>query len=102
MESVLGVVTAVTSESIGAVVSVSPSDSSDSSVPPSIPSSFEDEVQHHAKNMWSKSIRKNKLIIDYSYHRKLYPKPKTSWASLMEYGFPSDKTSDVFVLLKSV
>ena len=102
MESVLGVVTCVTSESIGAVVSVSPSDSSDSSVPPSIPSSFEDEVLHHAKNMWSKSIRKNKLIIDYSYHRKLYPKPKTSWASLMEYGFPSDKTSDVFVLLKSV
>jgi len=44
VESVLGVVTAVTSESIGAVVSVSPSDSSDSSVPPSIPSSFEDEV----------------------------------------------------------
>ena len=75
MESVLGVVTAVTSESIGAVVSVSPSSSS---VPPSIPSSFEDEVLHHAKNMWSKSIRKNKLIIDYSYHRKLYPKPKTS------------------------
>ena len=66
MESVLGVVTAVTSESIGAVVSVSPSDSSDSSetsVPPSIPSSFEDEVLHHAKKMWSKSIRKNKLII---------------------------------------
>ena len=60
MESVLGVVTAVTSESIGAVVSVSPSDSSDSSdssdfsVPPSIPSSFEDEVLHHAKKMWSK------------------------------------------------
>ena len=49
MESVLGVVTAVTSESIGAVVSVSPSDFSDSSVPPSIPSSFEDEVLHHAK-----------------------------------------------------
>ena len=66
MESVLGVVTAVTSESIGAVVSVSPSDSSDSSetsVPPSIASSFEDEVLHHAKKMWSKSIRKNKLII---------------------------------------
>ena len=63
MESVLGVVTAVTSESIGAVVSVSPSDSSDSSVPPSILSSFEDEVLHHAKEMWSKSIRKNKLII---------------------------------------
>ena len=66
MESVLGVVTAVTSESIGAVVSVSPSDSSDSSdssVPPPIPSSFEDEVLHHAKKMWSKSIRKNKLII---------------------------------------
>jgi len=66
VESVLGVVTAVTSESIGAVVSVSPSDSSDSSdssVPPSIPSSFEDEVLHHAKKMWSKSIRKNKLII---------------------------------------
>ena len=69
MESVLGVVTAVTSESIGAVVSVSPSESSessessDSSVPPSIPSSFEDEVLHHAKKMWSKSIRKNKLII---------------------------------------
>ena len=60
MESVLGVVTAVTSESIGAVVSVSPSDSS---VPPSIPSSFEDEVLHHAKKMWSKSIRNNKLII---------------------------------------
>ena len=49
MESVPGVVTAVTSESIGAVVSVSPSDFSDSSVPPSIPSSFEDEVLHHAK-----------------------------------------------------
>jgi len=63
VESVLGVVTAVTSESIGAVVSVSPSDSSDSSVPPSIPSSFEDEVLHHAKKMWSKSIRKDKLII---------------------------------------
>ena len=63
MESVLGVVTAVTSESIGAVVSVSPSDSSDTSVLPSIPSSFEDEVLHHAKKMWSKSIRKNKLII---------------------------------------
>ena len=63
MESVLGVVTAVTSESIGAVVSVSPTDSSDSSVPPSIPSSFEDEVLHHAKKMWSKSIRKDKLII---------------------------------------
>ena len=46
MESVLGVVTAVTSESIGAVVSVYPSDSS---VPPPIPSSFEDEVLHHAK-----------------------------------------------------
>ena len=59
MESVLGIVTAVTSESIGAVVSVSPSDSS---VPPSIASSFEDEVLHH-KKMWSKSIRKNKLII---------------------------------------
>jgi len=63
VESVLGVVTAVTSESIGAVVSVSPSDFSDSSVPPPIPSSFEDEVLHHAKKMWSKSIRKNKLII---------------------------------------
>ena len=66
MESVLGVVTAVTSESIGAVVSVSPSDysdSSDSSVPPSIPSSFEDEVLHPAKKMCSKTIRKNKLII---------------------------------------
>ena len=63
MESVPGVVTAVTTESIGAVVSVSPSDSSDSSVPPPIPSSFEDEVLHHAKKMWSKSIRKNKLII---------------------------------------
>ena len=66
MESVPGVVTAVTSESIGAVVSVSPSDSSDSSdssVPPPIPSSFEDEVLHHAKKLWSKSIRKNKLII---------------------------------------
>jgi hypothetical protein len=48
---VLGVVTAVTSESIGAVVSVSPSSFS---VPPSIPSSFEDEALHHAKNMWSK------------------------------------------------
>jgi hypothetical protein len=46
---VLGVVTAVTPESIGAVVSVSPSDSSDTSVLPSIPSSFEDEVLHHAK-----------------------------------------------------
>ena len=75
MESVLGVVTAVTSESIGAVVSVSPSDFSDYSVPPSIPSSFEDEVLHHAKKMWSKSIKKS---IGYSYHRKLYPKPKTS------------------------
>ncbi len=66
MESVPGVVTAVTSESIGAVVSVSPSDSSDSSdssVPPSIPSSFEDEVLHPAKKMCSKTIRKNKLII---------------------------------------
>ena len=63
MESVLGVVTAVNSESIGAVVSVSSSDSSDSSVPPSFPYSFEDEVLHHAKKMWSKSIRKNKLII---------------------------------------
>ena len=62
MESVLGVVTAVTPESIGTVVSVSPSDSSDSSVPPSIPSSFEDEVLHHAKKMWSKSI-KNQLVI---------------------------------------
>ena len=56
----LGVVTAVTSESIGAVVSVSSFDSFDSfdssgsSVPPSIPSSFEDEVLHHAKKMWSK------------------------------------------------
>ena len=59
----LGVVTAVTSESIGAVVSVSPSDSS---VPPSIPSSFEDEVLHPAKKMCSKTIRKNK--IDYSFH----------------------------------
>ena len=52
MESVLGVINAVTSESIGAVVSVSPSDSSDfsdSSVSPPIPSSFEDEVLHHAK-----------------------------------------------------
>jgi len=55
VESVLGVVTAVTSESIGAVVSVSPSDSSDSSVPPSIPSSFEDEVLHPAKKMCSKT-----------------------------------------------
>ena len=66
MESVLGVVTAVNSESIGAVVSVSPSDSSDSSdssVPPSIPSSFEDEVLHPANKMCSKTIRKNKLII---------------------------------------
>jgi len=66
VESVLGVVTAVTSESIGAVVSVSPSDSSDSSdssVPPSIPSSFEDEVLHPAKKMCSKTIRKNNLII---------------------------------------
>ena len=63
MESVPGVVTAVTSESIGAVVSVSPSDFSDYSVPPSIPSSFEDEVLHPAKKMWSKSIRKNKLSI---------------------------------------
>ena len=60
MESVLGVVIAVTSESIGAVVSVSPSDSS---VPPSIPSSFEDEVLHPANKMYSKTIRKNKLII---------------------------------------
>ena len=72
MESVPGVVTAVTTESIGAVVSVSPSDSSDSSdfsdfsdssVPPSIPSSFEDEVLHPANKMCSKTIRKNKLII---------------------------------------
>ena len=63
MESLLGVVTAGATESIGAVVSVSPSDSSDFSVPPSIPSSFEDEVLNHAKKMWSKSIRKNKLII---------------------------------------
>ena len=63
MESVLGVVTAVTSESIGAVVSVSPSDSSDYSVPPSIPSSFEDEVLHPAKKMCSKTIRKNNLSI---------------------------------------
>ena len=59
MESVLGVVTAVTSESIGAVVSVSPSDSS---VPPSIPSSFEDEVLHHAKKMCSMTISKYNLI----------------------------------------
>ena len=51
----LGVVTAVTSESIGAVVSVSPSDSSDSPVT----SSFEDEVLHPAKKMCSKTIRKN-------------------------------------------
>ena len=58
MESVLGAVIAVTSESIGDVVSVSPSDSSGSSVPPSIPPSFEDEVLHHAKKMWGKSIRK--------------------------------------------
>ena len=65
MESVLGVVTAVTSESIGAVVSVSPSDSSDSSVPPSIPSSFEDEVLHSAKKIFSKTIKKQ---IDYSFH----------------------------------
>jgi len=27
------------------------------------PSSFEGEVLHHAKKMWSKSIRKDKLII---------------------------------------
>ena len=47
--SLVGVITAVTSESIGAVVSVSPSDSSDYSVPPSIPSSFEDEVLQHTK-----------------------------------------------------
>jgi len=40
VESVLGVVTAVTSESIGAVVSVSPADFSGFSVPPSIPSSI--------------------------------------------------------------
>ena len=58
MESVLGVVTAVTSESIGAVIFVSPSDSYDSSVPPSIPSSFEYEVLHPAKKMCSKTIRK--------------------------------------------
>ena len=61
MESVLGIVTAVTSESIGAVVSVFPSDSSDSSdssVPPSIPSSFEDEVLHSAKKIFSKTIKK--------------------------------------------
>jgi len=63
VESVPGVVTAVTSESIGAVVSVSPSDFSDSSVPPPIPSSFEDEVLHHAKKMWSMTISKNNLII---------------------------------------
>ena len=63
MESVPGVVTAVTSESIGAVVSVSPSDFSDSSVSPPIPSSFEDEVLHPANKMCSKTIRKNKLII---------------------------------------
>jgi hypothetical protein len=79
VESVLGVVTAVTSESIGAVVSVLVEVLLSSATPSSsIASSFEDEVLHHAKNMWSKSIRKNKLIIDYSYHRKLYPKPKTS------------------------
>ena len=41
MESVLGDVTAVTSESIGAVLSVSPS-------------LFEDKVLHHAKKMLSK------------------------------------------------
>ena len=58
MESVLGFVTAVTSESIEAVVSVFPSDSSYSSVAPSIPSSFEDEVLHPAKKMCSKTIRK--------------------------------------------
>ena len=46
MESVLGDIIDATSESIGAVVSGSPSGSS---VPPSIPSSFEDEVLHHAK-----------------------------------------------------
>ena len=51
MESVLGDVTAVTSESIGAVLSVSPS-------------LFEDKVLHHAKKMLSKkSMRKNKSII---------------------------------------
>ena len=41
MESVLGDVTAVTSESIGAVVSISPS-------------LFEDKVLHRAKKMLSK------------------------------------------------
>ena len=64
MESVLGVVTAVTSESIGAVVSVLVEVLLSSATPSSsIASSFEDEVLHHAKKMWSKSIRKNKLII---------------------------------------
>ena len=57
MESVPGVVTAVTTESIGAVVSVSPSDFSDSSVPPPIPSSF--VLLHPDKKMCSKTIRKN-------------------------------------------
>ena len=51
MESVLGDVTAVTSESIGAVVSVSPN-------------LFEDKVLHHVKKCWvKKSMRKNKSII---------------------------------------
>ncbi len=63
MESVPGVVTAVTSESIGAVVSVFPSDFSDSSVPPSIPSSFEDEVLHHAKKMCNMTIYKKFFLI---------------------------------------
>ena len=63
MEFVLGAVTAVTSESIGAVVSVSPSDSSETSVPPPIPSSFEDEVLHHAKKMCNMTIYKKFFLI---------------------------------------
>ena len=51
MESVLGVIIDATSESIGAVVSGSPSGSS---VPPSIPSSFEDELLQHTKKMLRK------------------------------------------------
>ena len=59
MESVLGVVTAVTSESIGAVVSVSPSDSSVSSVPPSIPSLHLNQagVHHFISNLTSASCQ---------------------------------------------
>ena len=48
-----------TEDTVGAVVSVLV----EVLLSSSIPSSFEDEVLHHAKKMWSKSIRKNKLII---------------------------------------